>query len=344
MVAESNQEQLRCTDGIVSEIPPSISEQLASLLKDGADVPLGSGMPAELPSWFDYEKFRRGQQFFSKNYYALFVSKLCGLLVVLAIPSILRVLILSQQSSDPAKAFRRYLDTISLMLEWYSGDLLEPTSGAYLSLRKVRGLHCAAARKASRAGIGTITQRDMALTQFGFMGFGLLAPEKLGIKGSIEDEEGFVHFWRTMGHLLGIEERFNLCRKDAAETRALCRAVLQEVIVPSLETPPLHFPEMTQALLYGMWHMIPFLEYDAFMSFTYDLAGIEYLTRDSRPISVYSRSVWALQRFVSQVLLISKWWAWIFRPFLNFMMWLAVYLTERYPVLAIASFGKKQIM
>jgi hypothetical protein len=47
----------------------------------------------------------------------------------------------------------------------------------------------------------------MAMTQFGFMGFGLLASEKLGLTGSPEEQEGFVHFWRTVGHLLGIEDR-----------------------------------------------------------------------------------------------------------------------------------------
>jgi hypothetical protein len=47
----------------------------------------------------------------------------------------------------------------------------------------------------------------MAMTQFGFMGFGLLESEKLGLTGSSEEEEGFVHFWRTVGHLLGIEDR-----------------------------------------------------------------------------------------------------------------------------------------
>jgi hypothetical protein len=47
----------------------------------------------------------------------------------------------------------------------------------------------------------------MVLTQFGFMGFGLLVPEKLGLNGSSEEQEGFIHFWRTVGHLLGIEDR-----------------------------------------------------------------------------------------------------------------------------------------
>jgi hypothetical protein len=58
----------------------------------------------------------------------MFVAKLCGLLTILAIPSILRVLMLTGQSGEPVAAFRRYVATITHMLDWYEGDLLEPTS------------------------------------------------------------------------------------------------------------------------------------------------------------------------------------------------------------------------
>jgi hypothetical protein len=57
------------------------------------------------------------------------VSKLCGLLTLLSMSSILRVLIMTRQSSEPVTAFRRYVVTLTHMLEWYDGDLLEPTSG-----------------------------------------------------------------------------------------------------------------------------------------------------------------------------------------------------------------------
>lgn len=75
------------------------------------------------------------------------------------------------------------------------------------SLLNIRGRHCHATRKASKAGYGNISQRDMALTQFGFMGFALLRPKELGISGSEADFEGFVHFWRVIGHFLGIKDK-----------------------------------------------------------------------------------------------------------------------------------------
>lgn len=72
--------------------------------------------------------FFRGQRFFQYNYFALFVGKLSGLLSILAVPSILKVLILTGKSSQPLSAFCRYLDTLSHMCDWYEGDICNPNS------------------------------------------------------------------------------------------------------------------------------------------------------------------------------------------------------------------------
>nr|CAD7413512.1 unnamed protein product [Timema cristinae] len=121
------------------------------------------------------------------------------------------------------------------MLDWYEGELLHSDSRASQSLLNVHSRHCAATHKANvivyflvlrasqsllnvhsrhcaathkaqKAGLGPISQLDMSLTQFGFMGYGLLYPRKLGLAGNEDDFEGFIHFWRTIGHVLGIEE------------------------------------------------------------------------------------------------------------------------------------------
>ena len=52
-----------------------------------------------------------------------------------------------------------------------------------------------------------ISQKDLALTQFGFMGLTVIKKKMFGIKGNVEDVEGFVHFWRTIGYYMGIEDR-----------------------------------------------------------------------------------------------------------------------------------------
>lgn len=55
----------------------------------------------------------------------------------------------------------------------------------------------------------------MALTQFGFMGIGLVRSKMVGVHYASEEElKGFLHLWRIVGHVLGIEDRlviFWLC-------------------------------------------------------------------------------------------------------------------------------------
>lgn len=72
----------------------------------------------------------------------------------------------------------------------------------------VHGLHCAASRMAEKSGLGLrVSQKDMALTQFGFMGLILIKKKELAIQGTNEDELAIVHFWRTIGYFLGIEDK-----------------------------------------------------------------------------------------------------------------------------------------
>lgn len=72
----------------------------------------------------------------------------------------------------------------------------------------VHGLHCAASRVSHNSGLGLrVSQKDMVLTQFGFMGLLLLKKKELAIVGDEVDEMSIVHFWRTIGYLLGIQDK-----------------------------------------------------------------------------------------------------------------------------------------
>ncbi|KAG8222139.1 hypothetical protein J437_LFUL002136, partial [Ladona fulva] len=110
---------------VKESVANAATERLRILLEEGPKVPAtGAGIggcqgtPLELPPWFDWDKFQRGQRYFRHNMFAMFVAKLSGLLVLLAIPSVLRVLVLTKQSSTPGTAFKRYLSTLTHMLSW----------------------------------------------------------------------------------------------------------------------------------------------------------------------------------------------------------------------------------
>lgn len=65
----------------------------------------------------------RAQDFYAKNMFAMMAGKLCGLLAVLAVPSILKILMCTNASSTPFTAYKRYLETIFHTLAWYDSEL-----------------------------------------------------------------------------------------------------------------------------------------------------------------------------------------------------------------------------
>lgn len=72
----------------------------------------------------------------------------------------------------------------------------------------VKNLHNSASKRSCAAGFKRISQKDMAFTQFGFMGYAVTNPEYLGIYNAKEEDfEAFIHVWRVIGHLMGIEDR-----------------------------------------------------------------------------------------------------------------------------------------
>ncbi|XP_015588251.1 uncharacterized protein LOC107264473 [Cephus cinctus] len=326
-----------------------IEERLRILLKEGAKTPADMELRnLELPSYYDPRKFALGQKAFRDNVFTMMIAKLAGLLILLAVPSILNVLKYTKQSGTPCTAFRRYVSTILHTFIWYEKSP-DKDSRFFESLRNVRRKHCVASRRAARAGLERISQLDMALTQFGFIGFTLLNGDQLGVVTSSDELEGLVHVWRVVGSMLGMEERFNLCRGSLEETRGLCRRLLDEIFVPHLSLANEDFPEMGRVLLEGLWPVNPHLDPRAFSAFTLRLVtsattnNNHSLVIDNTTLSLYSRFILGLQLFVHDNLLPRRcWWSIIFRTFFNGQMRLAIYLTENCPFLAYWSFGREE--
>ena len=63
-------------------------------------------------------------------------------------------------------------------------------------------------KKRVQRNLHGIYQKDMAITQFGFIGYVFVCPEKIGLAYATEEQRiGFNHFWQVTGHLLGISDR-----------------------------------------------------------------------------------------------------------------------------------------
>lgn len=147
----------------------------------------------------------RAQKVFKNNFFAMFFGMYCGLLAILAIPSILNVLVHTKKSSSDMTAYKRYMETIYHTLTWFRNDL-QPGTTAWKSLSAVRKFHLSASRSAKGAKVGFISQRDMAITQYGFIGFSIIGQTMIGVQGSREEMDDYCHLWRVLGHVLGISD------------------------------------------------------------------------------------------------------------------------------------------
>lgn len=111
---------------------------------------------------------------------------------------------------------------------------------AWQSIHTIRRMHVVVNKRLTKAGAGIVSQKDMAITQFLFMGFALFMPDKFGIVGSYEQFDAYNHFWRLIGYLLGTEDRFNCCGETVEETQSRLHAMVKDMLLPAWKDP---FPE-----------------------------------------------------------------------------------------------------
>jgi ER-bound oxygenase mpaB/B'/Rubber oxygenase, catalytic domain len=216
-------------------------------------------------------------------------------------------------------------------------------------------MHFSASKSSEKACCGVISQKDMAITQFGFMGFGVLQPKFLGFQHTHEDLEAFVHFWRVMGYMLGIKDEYNLCTDSLDSTIVRCRTVQQEFLLEILENPTADFVHMTRVIVDGLWCLEPTLKYESVMFLTNRLAGIRYyhyydheienepdkeeLRRKSRFAELDSHSKFLV---TMQVNLIQYWYQFaLVRWFYNLQVLINRFIIKYFPFLAFYYFGIK---
>ncbi|KAG5872672.1 hypothetical protein JTB14_012948 [Gonioctena quinquepunctata] len=319
----------------------SAEEFVERLLTEGCDTPCDEtskyfSTSTDIPHFYNETLFREGQDFFYKHIFGLFLSKLLGLMALLSLPSV-KVLVLTNKSSTPMTAYRRYMATIFHMCTWYDSDL-KPGSRLWASLIKVRKMHNSASNRSESCLKSRINQMDMACTQFGFMGLGLIRSEMVGIHGETQERwKAFIHLWRVVGHILGIEERFNICRASVQETKEICNLLVHRVFIPSTANACPEFETMSKALIDGMQVMNPIIRHDAFLHYLHmmleDTKNPNF-SDELPPLNEQAKArlaliinvVWAMQYCIVRVLL-------------KYCQILTLWLMRVCPFLAYSRFG-----
>ncbi|KAM7361383.1 uncharacterized protein ACRADG_011587 [Cochliomyia hominivorax] len=341
-----------CESSAVVIENPKAQAYLDHLLNDGSKEG-DSGYEMELPPYYNDELFRQGQSYFKKYRFVIQSGMLAGLVAVLAIPSILKVLICTRQSSTAATAYRRYVRTILHTASWYENSPTPRTSKFWISLEAVRKAHSRSSRACAKLAAGQITQKDLALTQFGFIGFLTLGAYRIQLYDE-EFLEATSHMWRVLGYLLGIKDEYNICGENWAETKLRLDIVLRKVYEPALENTTKDFDQMCKALLDGLWPINTSLTVGSFLYMTKRLAyvkGYEYYDFDCRPGTTidpkqhryYKDLSWWDRIVVFYALLLVTYLHKydIVRWYLNFRVWLSEQLMYYLPYIAIFKFGIK---
>lgn len=222
----------------------------------------------ELPDYYNAEKIKKAQKFYKSNFTAIFLNNLLGLMATLAVKEIRALLIFTNKSNAVNTAYKRYISTIKYVDLWCTGEFKQGTK-LWQSFSIVKSMHSAASENFCKFCKIRINQKQMAITQLSFVGFVVTKPHMLGIHNfSREDLENYLHLWRIIGNLLGMDDRYNICRDSLEETREICDILIEKFFKSELYK--LHkdyikmisvFTEALQPVTVAIGNYKPFLRY-----------------------------------------------------------------------------------
>ncbi|KAH7932780.1 hypothetical protein HPB49_002442 [Dermacentor silvarum] len=236
---------------------------------------------SDRPEWFDAHKFHRAKEIFREHLFSFFFAHLVGLAMVVTKPSILEPLASTGRSSTLSSLYRRYLSTLRHVKCWYEGDIWGPDDAAALSIAKVRQMHRDASaqlrnRRCPVTGATYLSQLDMAVTQFAFVGLVVLYPRQLGLFLSERDLECVLHFWRCVGYKLGMADSYNLCSGSYRETFDVCLDMQEKLIKPGLVNASREASAMSKDIISAVRVLVIFLSYEGMMAYWARQVGLEF--------------------------------------------------------------------
>ncbi|CAG5135842.1 unnamed protein product [Candidula unifasciata] len=206
------------------------------------------------PDEFDMARFHRGRMFFRDHLFSCSIAMYFSLVIGMSVPEFLEALVFTQQSDTPVKAFRRYIKTFHHVALWHYGNIWEKDSKAQKSICDVRQIHKVIREQMQKRFEGRevrkfISQYDMGVVLSGFMGAVIMYPEDAGIRCSLDELDDYVYFWYGVGHLLGIEKKYNICAHGLTQALTFCKSIEQDIVKKNITNPPPEFQHVTENVI-----------------------------------------------------------------------------------------------
>ena len=180
-----------------------------------------------------------------------------------------------------------------------------------------------------------ISQYDLVLTQWAFIGVLLTHPRQIGYGNpTSESIQCFIHHMYHLGKDLGIEDEFNLCKGNIKEIIAYATEIEKLIIKPALESNLNHY-NMSEHMLHGVSKIVPFIDPEAFKAWIYKLFQADTLFNTQRRnfASWKSTLLYLIQSFVLDYLFHYELSRRFFIPIFNALMRLGIYLANHYKYL-----------
>ena len=212
------------------------------------------------------------------------------------------------------------------------------------SLRSVHKKHRAAIKQLIMKGkenyndIGdlvVISQYDLVLTQWAFIGVLLTRPQLTGFgTPSNKSIQPFIKHMFFLGKELGIQDEFNLCNGSVNEVIVYAKQIEELVIKPALESNFEYF-NMSEIMLQGASKIVPFIDPEAFRAWIYKVFEAKEINqRKKLNFTTWKALIlYCIQFFVFDFILGYEFSRRLSTPIFNALMRLGIYLANHYKYL-----------
>ena len=205
---------------------------------------------SEVPAWVDWEQVRRGQKVFIRDLPAcgisLYYLSLVGGFSAPLITKVLRAT--GYLTSGRKQVVRRLADTSQMIFECLMPDSLFPHNKGWLSVLRVRFLHGLVRWRLKARPYWNekewgvpINQEDMSATLLAFSYNVLVGIELvLGKPLNREDQECYIHLWRYIGWLIGVDDKHNPCT-SVDRAKATLESIVMHILEPDEDSRAVAF-------------------------------------------------------------------------------------------------------
>jgi len=247
---------------------------------EGDEIPADqSGPLPPIPEWINWEKYKKGKEFFERYSCAILLSNFISLMLIYMSPMHMYPMRVTGQVDSPEKSARRYLFTAVHVKRWYQGDIFNPQDRAHASLVQVRRMHSHIMSKVNTPGGKKVylSQCDMAFTQALFMGLVTMYPEKMGVPYYTKtDLEGFIHFWRVIGYMLNIDDKYNICSNGYDGAIQSGHVLIDNFARKMMRNLPEEFDESSQIFIQGFQQRSRRVNRNSILKFLYYVLGEQF--------------------------------------------------------------------